>query len=228
MVRSGRAERDILVSVRSGFPGSIAPEGESSYLRGETADWLAKVELPAVGGRLRLLAYDSSNEIDAAARAVSDSESADPRRNAFEWHSRSVGAEWKRVGARTRVRVIGWSADQRRQRGVERRRHGRRLWRPIAPTLARSRSSSGARSNATTAAGVRAEWSTTAYAIASDRITHGGWERSGRTPVATLFAQHTRKLGRRVELTAGASLTRGGGDLGLPRTPGCVGRHRSD
>ena len=203
-----------LVSVRSGFPGSLAPEEESSYLRGETADWLAKVELPAVGGRLRLLAYDSSNEIDAAARAVSDSESVDPRRNAFEWHSRSVGAEWKWVGARTRVRVIGWSAVS----------DASAAWNAhdTVVTLAADRSDMGAvgvversATNGTTTAGVRAEWSTTAYAIASERMMHGGWERNGRTPVATLFAQHARKLGRRLELTAGASLTRGGGELRL-------------
>src|SRR6266850_2781564 len=46
-----------LVSVRSGLPDGIAPKTEPTYLRGETGDWLAKLEVPALGGRIQFLGY---------------------------------------------------------------------------------------------------------------------------------------------------------------------------
>src|SRR2546422_82289 len=63
----GVAAASYLISLRSGFPGVIAPNDEASYLRGETGDWLAKLELPALGGRVRLLGYGSENEVNTAA-----------------------------------------------------------------------------------------------------------------------------------------------------------------
>ena len=39
-----------LVSVRSGFPGGAMPRSEASRIRGESGDFLAKVELPIAGG----------------------------------------------------------------------------------------------------------------------------------------------------------------------------------
>ena len=94
-----------LLSLRSGFPGIVAPSGEPSYLRGETGDGIAKLELPVRGGRLRLLGYTSDNELGAAATA----EVAGNGRHRFSWKSRSVGAAWTRT-AGTTVHVQAWSA----------------------------------------------------------------------------------------------------------------------
>ena len=109
----GRAGAGYLVSMRSGFLGFPAPKREPSYLRGETGDWLAKLESPLFGGRVRLLGYDSGSEIDAAAAAAWDARAApeaDPARNAFAWHSRSLGGEWTRQLGSLTVDVRAWSA----------------------------------------------------------------------------------------------------------------------
>jgi hypothetical protein len=101
-----------LVSVRSGLPDGIAPKTEPTYLRGEDGDWLAKLESPALGGRIQFLGYGNENELNtAAAVGPEDGAVQDPRRNTFEWTSRSVGAQWKRVFSSTAVRVLGWRAD---------------------------------------------------------------------------------------------------------------------
>ena len=46
----GIAGAGFLVSLRTGLPATFAPGDEASYLQGETGDWLAKLELPALGG----------------------------------------------------------------------------------------------------------------------------------------------------------------------------------
>lgn len=66
----GVAGAGFLVSVRSGFPGIFAPRSDPSFQRGETGDWLAKLEAPAFGGRVRLLGYDNANEINTGASAT--------------------------------------------------------------------------------------------------------------------------------------------------------------
>jgi len=107
----GAAGAGYLVSVRSGLPDGIA-KTEPTYLRGETGDWLAKLEVPALGGRIQFLGYGNENDLNtAAAVAPQDGVAHDPRRNTFEWTSRSLGAQWKRVFSSTAVRVLGWRAD---------------------------------------------------------------------------------------------------------------------
>ncbi len=206
----GAAGGGYLVSFRSGFPGSIAPEGEASYLRGETGDLLAKLELPVFGGRVRLLGYDSDNELDAAASAVVDGSSADPRRNAFEWRSRSVGMAWRRPAAGGSLRVVGWSATG--DAGA--------VWagQVAAVSLASGRRDLGvlaALEHDATTIGLRAERSTTSYAIACDAGAGESWAVTTRTPTGLVFARHTARLGRAADLTAGASLAALRGDLYL-------------
>jgi hypothetical protein len=107
----GGSGTGFLLSVRSGFPGLVAPQGDPSYLRGRTGDVLAKVETPALGGRFRLLGYDSANEIDVAAVAQRpDSATTGLARNGFEWHSRSLGVEWTRSVGAVQLRIHGWNA----------------------------------------------------------------------------------------------------------------------
>ena len=43
-----------LAGVRSGFPAAFAP-ADGAHLRGESGDWLAKLEAPVAGGRLTIL-----------------------------------------------------------------------------------------------------------------------------------------------------------------------------
>ena len=74
----GAAGAGFLLSVRSGFPGVVTPEKDPSYLQGRTGDLLAKVEAPALHGRLRVLLYDSGNRLDAAATAESLDGATDP------------------------------------------------------------------------------------------------------------------------------------------------------
>lgn len=102
-----------LIGVRHGFSGFIFPEDEPSYLHAEIGDWLAKLELPLLGGRGRLLVYDSENEIDAAAvaeGAIADVVDPNPTRNEFAWQSRSIGGEWLRELGEARLLLRGWRA----------------------------------------------------------------------------------------------------------------------
>ncbi len=204
-----------LVSLRSGFPGVIAPRDDASYLRGETGDWLAKLEAPAFGGRARLLGYDSENEINAAAATAAEGgPSQGARRNVFEWHSRSLGAEWTRVFSSIALRVVGWSAAGR----------AHSVW---AAQVARVDMTAGRddegllaavehrSARATTVAGIRVSRSRTAYRIESDSAVGPSWRLSGRTSVPAAFAQYARAISHRMELKLAASLAAADGDLHL-------------
>jgi Carboxypeptidase regulatory-like domain len=93
-----------LVSVRTGLQDMLAPPGEPSFIRGGTNDWLAKVEMPALGGVLRGLGY--ANENDLSATASSETGPEQPlRRNVFEWDGRSYGADWRRAFGTTDLTV---------------------------------------------------------------------------------------------------------------------------
>lgn len=202
----GVAGAGYLVSLRSGFPGILAPRKEASYVRGEIGDWLTKVEAPLFGGRARLLTYESENEINAASAVqAEDGIAQDGRRNVFAWRSRSAGAGWTRTFPRATVRILGWSAlgeassewtadaarvdmtSIRRDEGllaaVERRSHA-----------------------ATTLTGIRLERSRTSYRVESDAAGRPSWRVSARTPVATAFAQYARAFGKRIELELGVSV----------------------
>ncbi len=90
----------------------ISRSGEASYVAGRTGDALAKLEAPALGGRLRALGYGSENEFDAAATVTGTADGAtdDAGRNVFEWESLSLGGEWTGDIDRIGLRVLGWSA----------------------------------------------------------------------------------------------------------------------
>jgi hypothetical protein len=121
----GPAGAGYLFSLRAAFPGVPDPKHEPSYLRGKNGDLLAKVESPLFEGRIRLLAYGSESEIDAATvvepevagepEVPGESEIADESelataRNTFAWHSRSIGGEWARDLGSVAVRLRAWSA----------------------------------------------------------------------------------------------------------------------
>ncbi len=190
-----------LMSLRSGFLGTFAPSNEASYVQGETGDWLAKLEAPALGGRVRLLGYESGNEISTAAAAAGGETTAGSRRNVFEWRSQSLGAAWSRAFGSAGVRVLAWRATG----------WAGSVWDAPAAWLhlTTARRDEGLLAavelntvHTTSVAGLRLERSTTTYRIGTDSAS---WGLRARTPVASMFTQHSRSLGDRVALRLGAS-----------------------
>lgn len=202
-----------LVSGRIGLASALAPTDEASYLRDETSDWMAKLEAPAFGGRLWLLAYVGDNEIEASAAAQSDQPAPDPARNAFEWRGRSLGAGWSRAFSSAVLRIHGWSAagDAGARWGVTT---------ASSTSLASSRRDEGVLATvehrsgpASTLVGLRLESSRTSYHLRPDSGTGFPMAVTARTPVATGFMLHERPLGPSVGLEVGASLTTAGGSV---------------
>ena len=100
-----------LFSFRGGFPDAFAPSGEPEYIRGETGDHLAKIELPAFGGRLGLLSYESESELGTGlVGGLEPAASSGFSGNRFEWRSRSLGATWTRAFERLALRTHLWHA----------------------------------------------------------------------------------------------------------------------
>lgn len=195
-----------LVSLRTGFPAAVAPRTEPSYLRGETGDRLATLQAPVFGGQVRLLGWDSENELSAVATATVDAGPPDTlSRNAFEWSSRSLGAEWSRSFARTVVRIRGWSATGTAAAGwtVPAAGVGLTAGRDDAGVLAAVEPRT-ARGSAVL--GIRLVHIGTWYHLAADSTAAAPWElRSGMT-VATAFADYTRALGPRLDVGVGTAL----------------------
>ncbi len=208
----GVAGAGYMVSLRSGLPAALAPRDDPSFLRGETGDWLAKLEAPVFGGRVRLLGYDSENDVNTAALAEGDAGPSPAPRNVFEWHSQSFGVEWRRLFSTLDVRVLSWRASG----------DASSVWRTQAAgmEMAAARRDEGllavmehGAAGATTAAGIRIERSGTSYEIESDSVAVLSWGVTARTPVAAGFARHTMAIGQRTELDLGGSLAWSGGDL---------------
>ena len=202
----GIAAAGFLLSTRSGFLGVVDPKREASYLRGEIGDLLAKIELPVVGGRLRMLAYDAENEISAAARTAGGELSGLAReRHELAWHSQSLGAEWTRSTGALGLRLAGWRALS--DAGA--------LWRPDTSSsmhLSSDREDIGILASADwrsgrslTTGGIHLRRSRTSYDVSSTGAAAAPYALVGRTPVTTLFVEHERSLGR--TLTAELALS---------------------
>lgn len=195
-----------LVSVRTAYSGGLVPQREASYLDGNSDDVIAKLEAPALGGRVRLLAYGSGNELDAASAAGGeDAPRADSGRNVFAWRSRSLGAEWTRQLGAVALRLRAWSAS-----GTADATWNADTARPLV--MASERYDAGllaaverTASGRTTRAGVHVRRSRTSYRSAS--VGGGGpaLALAARTPVAALFAAHERALGRSLVANAAVS-----------------------
>jgi hypothetical protein len=206
----GLLDGGYLLSFRSGFPDAFAPREESSYLSGEASDMLAKVELPALGGRLSALRYESSDEIASAASLEVTPQG--PPRNSFEWSSRSLGASWSgRVAGLTTV-VRAWDADA----------GAHALWdvtEPAAMAMEARRRDRGLllsaekRSPRTSSMlGIRFNQSRTSYRVMSSdeaaRMTL-----SARTPLASVYISHARPIGRALSAELSLSTALQAGDV---------------
>jgi hypothetical protein len=186
------------------------PDREASYLRGESGDWLARLDLPALGGNLRILAYGNENAVSTASHAMIDSAVSTQSRNGFEWHSASIGAEWRRAMSEGDVRVLVWRAATSVAARWSASREAMRLTgdRRDAGIEARvERATMGGR----TEASLTVITSRTAYAV--EDPGEGALLERARTPILTTRAQHTRALSRRLDVQAGASVAATGGAL---------------
>lgn len=200
-----------LISLRSGFPDALAPR-ESSYLHGETADWLAKVDAPLLGGTVTVLGYENENELDTAADVSAPEPSASgatggaQMRNRFGWRSRSFGATWRGATPIATLRLAAWHASSAADA----------VWRlPADATalLASGRREEGvlvAFDRTSVSVGLRFRRSRTDY-----RILSGGADDladiGGSTPIASAFIEHSRALARGLGLEIGAAVTAASG-----------------
>jgi hypothetical protein len=191
-----------LLSLRSGFPGVPSPQRDPTYLRSESGDWLAVVQAAALGGRLRLLGYESENEIGTAASTAGLA----TQRNRFNWRSASRGAEWTGTRGATSLRISAWSAgvdaasrwSGRSAAGLSANRHD------LGLLLAGEREASAG----VILAGLRLERTATFYDVAADSA---GLSLGTTMLAATGFLRGTRRLDRRTELTVGIAATAGRG-----------------
>lgn len=200
------------VSLRSGFPSLFVDDSDPSFLDGKTDDEIVKLEAPTFGGRARLLFYDSGNSINTAVTANAETTSVGDPRNAFDWDTRSWGGEWGRVVGSLDVRTLAWIAEagassswgfpgQREEMENDRRDVG-----GLASLEHQSEHTS-------TKAGFRFESIETTYSVDSDSTAISAWDARAETPVATLFAQHSRALSSRFEIEAGIALASFSGEL---------------
>lgn len=220
-----------LLSWRSGISVAFARADEASYVSGETGDFVGKIQMPAFGGGLRFLLYDSENELGTAS-AVRQDDATEPTapRNTFEWASRSFGASWA-WSRRARepalpmphatgvaesdlavlLGVWGAAADAGSSWSPpgDAARLANRRWDFGFGASAERRSS-----HATTQAGVRFRSIKTSYNVHAERPPHS-WEPHGTTGVLAVFAQHARPLGSSLDLRAGAAASFAGGELRL-------------
>lgn len=204
-----------LVSVRGG-PPSLPRRNETSYLRGEAHDWIATFEVPVRGGTVRLLGYENDNEITSATAAAFGDAQSGPQRNAFEWYGRSLGAEWRGTALGSAIRVSTWRAT-----GSAGIRWGGLQSMPGLSAASR-RTDAGLEASVArdmlggpTTGGVRLERTNTAYHLERDTQPDKPWRLATRTPVATLFAGHTRGVTRRLRLEVGAVAAAAAGEMRL-------------
>lgn len=212
----GSAGAGFLLSARSGFPAIVAPQ-DPSYVRGRTGDLLAKVEAPALGGRLRFLGYDSGNKLDAVALTRTPGSGVDSSlRNVFEWNSRSMGIDWsRRMGDGIQIRIQGWNSLGESEAS----------WNPATDSslaLEADREDQGliaavehSAAGRFSGAGIKLQRSRTSYRVAPRTGTGIGTSLEARTPVAAVFAQHRRPLGSRITADVALSATGAAGDLHL-------------
>ncbi|HEU4526197.1 MAG TPA: carboxypeptidase regulatory-like domain-containing protein [Gemmatimonadales bacterium] len=212
----GAAGAGFLLSVRSGFPGVVTPEDDPSYLQGRTGDLLAKVEAPALHGRLRVLLYDSRNRLDAAARAEARGVATDRQRNGFEWDSRSAGVAWSRaLDGGAVVHLQGWNA-----RGEAESEWGDRPGSRLA--LEADREDQGLLGTVEridgdrlTGLGVRLQRSRTSYHVARLDEMAVGSSLDSRVPIASLLARHREPLAAGLSADLALSVTAAAGEVHL-------------
>ncbi len=193
----GRRGAGYLLSLRNGYPGLLRHRQEASHLRGESGDWLAKVESPLLGGRVQLLGYGSGTSLEVA-NTDSTGGSSEGSRNSLEWESSSGGMIWRRSLRRATLELRAWNALGDAAADWDSRDS-------LPPDLLTSeRRDQGAAamielrdSVTSTLAGVRVQRNETLYWLRPASGDGRSLRLEGRTPIAAGFAQHTRPVSAR-------------------------------
>ena len=201
----GSGGAGFVLGMRSGFAGLLGHPSDASYLGGRNGDWMAKLELPALGGRLALLGYGGGDELSAAPAPTTPVPLDPATSHRFSWDSRSVGLRWSgALGDRLLV-IRAWHAGTTTG--------ARWMQDSTAERLHASRNEGGA---ALSLSGVGA---TQATSVGLELATSGNRYRnegpgtpealrlSTRQPRALLRVDHRRSLGTTMELRAGAATT---------------------
>ena len=209
----GASGAGFLLSVRSGFPGIVAPD-DPSYVQGRTGDLLAKVETPALHGRLRVLFYDSGNRLDAASTTELPDGTTAPGRNGFEWESRSAGVSWTRPLAGGKlVHVQVWNAQgEAEAEWGPTSRLGLEADREDQGVLATVERTYGKR---LTGIGLRVQRSRTSYRVSPIEGSGGQSSLGSRIPMASLLARHREPLASTLSADLALSATAAAGDVHL-------------
>lgn len=210
----GRSGAGILASVRTAFPGFLAPPREASYLRGASGDVLVKLVSAPIGtGRLEALGYDGRNAFDASVFA--EGPSAPPlgvRRHDFRWHSRSWGLSWSQASSERSSQIQVWRAigDANAHWDAPGDSHWRLRSRRREYGLT---SRFGVRtSRGLTTIGAWMRQGTTAYRVDSGSAPGMRVGINARTPMLAAFLQHQVTLRTRVTLDVGMGVVAVGGN----------------
>lgn len=196
-----------LLSARTGFVPGFSSTTDASQVGSNAGDWLGKIEMPMLGGQGRVLGFYSSNEVSADAAGGVQPVNPAIRRNDFSWASFSVGGEFSRTLGGTTMKLVGWSA----------RTDAAARWNGTSAILSLdafrrdagfllSASSSGERFS--THLGFRFDRSRTSYQVRSDSAGLTLPNLTAFNPIGTLFGQHGRRLGRRMTVLLGGTLSR--------------------
>ncbi len=210
----GRTSAGYLMSVGSAFPGLVIHKDEPSHLRGDNVDLLAKLESPLLGGRLRLIGYQSRNDVDVAAVAEPyDTVAIHPSRSTLGWNNRSLGGEWARaLGDDAALVLRAWSATG----------DASTAW--IGPDslehLASSRRDDGAVAmveldalGGSTKTGVRVQEVESAYSLQPASSEERALSFQDVMPMTTLFVQHGRPLAAQVGIDVSFASTLAMGEV---------------
>lgn len=197
----GPAGITYLLSLRSTFPGLLFHKTEDSNIRGEGGDWLSKIDAPLWSGRVRLLAYGTHTELDAASTSSGgDTPDGAGERNALDWDSRSFGAGWTRQFGDRSIHLRLWNASGSaggRWAGID----------SVVEQISSSRRDFGFSAVTERAgdrgwlAGVRAEDSRTTYRLRSEPERETPLSLRAVTPVFGAFLEGRRPIGAGADLS---------------------------
>lgn len=212
----GIPEAGFLIAARAGFPGGLFAPDEPSYIRGESGDWLAKLDGKILGGQAYALGYDARNEVDASSRAgTPEPDGQGAFRNTFRWDSRSVGVGWGRRWEWGSVTLRSWFASGdagsiwNSQEEPARKMKSERRDRGLLIEAERRRA------DALWVAGLRIENSRTAYRVGLHDAEEELSNLEASTPTLSAFFQHVHPLGASIEVDLGAVITLAEGDSHL-------------
>ena len=183
-----------LLSMRSGLPDILAPGAEPEYIRGESGDILAKVEIPGLGGRLNLLSYSSENELRTLAVPETRVQAGQgPGRNQFEWKSSSLGVGWTRQVADRSIRIQAWHASSEAASTWASQKTPLDLGAHRADEGVMIAVGNAGRASQTEL-GVRLTRSETSYGVDAPQGEGSSFHLGSSTPVAALFGSHSRQF----------------------------------